>query len=140
MSGPLRVLFIEDQPDQSTMFAMLLGNCGCHVVTAPNGSEGISLALFLKPHLIFTDLRMPDMSGIDVAKAILEKCHPTPMLVALTGFGEEHRAAWQEIGLEDYLVKPANPESFLAILLKAQQWREVMEADHPHMPNQPTPQ
>ena len=129
MNGPLRVLFIEDRPDQSTTFAMLLGNCGCQVVTAPNGADGISLAQLVQPHLVFVDLHLPGMDGVGVAKAILEQFRPTPLLVAITGFGEERRAAWHELGLDDYLIKPVGLDRFLAILLKAQHWREAMEAE-----------
>lgn len=127
MTGPLRVLFIEDHADQSLTFAVLLGECGCNVVTAPSGSEGSTLAQEMRPHLVFVDLGLPDMSGIEVAKLLKEKCHPPPLLVALTGYGEKERSAWQDLGLDDYLLKPARFEVVLGILLKAQHWRESME-------------
>jgi CheY-like chemotaxis protein len=67
-SGPLRVLLIEDHPDLAVVTEEMLKNEGLDVKTALSGRQAIDLAAAFRPDLVLCDLRLPDMTGLDVVR------------------------------------------------------------------------
>jgi signal transduction histidine kinase len=108
-----RILVVDDNDDAATSLAMLLEQLGHEVVTASDGEEGITKAAAFCPHVVFLDLGMPRMGGVEAAKRLrtLPDGGQT-ILIALTGWGQEHdlqrtRAA----GFDHHLLKPIEPHS-----------------------------
>ena len=67
--GPVedvKVLFVEDDPTVAQMYRLKLELDGYQVVMAKDGEEGLELAARLEPDLIFLDIRLPKMGGLDV--------------------------------------------------------------------------
>lgn len=113
---PMRVLIVDDNHDAAASLAEILDN---HVVRVANaGKEALTIASEFRPEVVFLDLGLPDMSGLDVAGQL--RAQPDgqrPMLVAITGYGQpEDRERTREAGFGHHLVKPAPPEEILRLV------------------------
>ena len=75
------------------------------VAEAANGREALALAAALKPEVAFLDIRMPEKSGLDVARELGDACH----VVFVTAYDEYAVAAFDE-GAVDYVLKPPTAE------------------------------
>jgi YesN/AraC family two-component response regulator len=70
----IRVVIVDDEPDFIKLFHYYLAQtCGITIVgEANNGTAGIELVKILSPDAIITDMNMPDMTGLDVIRAVTE--------------------------------------------------------------------
>ncbi len=104
-----RVLVIDDLPDVAESLAFLLRVLGAEVRVAQSGAQGLAICAEFEPELVFLDLSMPDMDGIETARRMREfPAGRRSKLVALTGFGEERaRERTQDAGFDGHLSKPA---------------------------------
>ena len=103
-----RVLIIDDQQDTLRTMHMLFKMMGHEVYTAATGEDGIRLAHEKRPHVIFSDIGLPDVDGYSVARAVREDPgSKSAYLVAVTGYGqrEDERLA-REAGFDRHLTKP----------------------------------
>jgi CheY-like chemotaxis protein len=110
MSALRKVLVVDDDPVVGMSFNRVLSGKGYVVVTAENGYEALAKLKGDKYDVVFTDLRMPGMTGLDVAESIKARQPWTPVVI-VTGYGSERseeraRAA----GVSDFLHKPLSPE------------------------------
>jgi len=107
----LDVLIVDDNADATESLELLIGIWGHRVHCALDGFEGLALAERVRPDVIVLDLGMPRMDGCEVARRI--RAMPwgrTPLLVALTGWGQEaDRQRTRDAGFDAHLVKPAEP-------------------------------
>ena len=103
-----RILVVDDNRDAADSLAMLLKELGHEVDTAFGGHEGVSKAETMHPNLIFLDLGMPLLNGIDTAKLLRALPQGKDIkLVALTGWGQEHdHQRTREAGFDLHLLKP----------------------------------
>ena len=126
---PVRILVIDDEKAIRDSFSAHLEDCGYEILTAENGSVGLSLFESEKPDLVIVDLRMPGIDGLEVLEEINRMAPLTPLIVASgTGIITDaidalHSGAW------DYLLKPIEDLSMLthavgAALEKGQLKRE----------------
>jgi len=119
----LRILVVDDNEDAAESLSMLL-RIGGHVVRAAFRGES-ALAEFERfvPEIVLCDIRMPDMSGYEVARRL--RALPggsAPLLVALTGFGTvTDRESSARAGFDRHLVKPADPDALAELLCTAAQ-------------------
>ena len=124
------VLVVDDEPDVRKVVRMTLEKAGYDVVEAEDGEKAIeeikkgehSILL----NLIITDIRMPNMNGIDVINYYRKEWPRIPLIV-LTGFPDLDMAiAMLHHGVVDYLVKPVEAETLRASVAKALEQREVL--------------
>src|SRR5207253_11046730 len=110
-----RILVIEDDDVMRELMRMSLEQNGYEVATAEDGVRGYDAALFLKPDLIVTDIRMPAADGIHVVRRVRDTAslENTPILVT-TAFGTGSATFSLQLGANAYEPKPMNPVSFLA--------------------------
>ncbi len=113
----VRTLVVEDEPEARRMLRDFLAEAAWVDVVgeAANGRDAVTLIDRLEPALIILDVRLPEMSGLDV----LEKIDHQPEVVFATAFDEYAVAAF-ELGALDYLVKPFGPERFRRMLDRVQ--------------------
>ena len=108
----LRVLLAEDNITNQYVALNILKKIGCSVEAVNNGKEVIK-ALEKKTYdLIFMDLNMPEMDGLEATAAIrkMEKGDYSIPIIAMTAFAtEDLRAKCFEAGMDDYLTKPLEP-------------------------------
>ncbi len=123
------VLVVDDEPDIRKVVRMTLEKAGYDVLEAEDGEKAIEEikkgehAILL--NLIITDIRMPNMNGIDVIN-YYRKEWPSVPLIVLTGFPDLDMAiAMLQHGVVDYLVKPVEAETLKASVAKALEQREV---------------
>ena len=111
-----RLLIIDDDVDLSRMLVEYLTPEGIELVSASNGSQGLTLARSQEFDLIILDVMLPGLSGFDLLKQFRESGGKTPVLM-LTARGDDvDRIVGLEMGADDYLPKPFNPRELLARL------------------------
>jgi CheY-like chemotaxis protein len=110
MSAVRKVLVVDDDPVVGMSFNRVLSGKGYVVVTAENGFEALAKLQGDKYDVVFTDLRMPGMTGLDLAESVKARQPWTPVVI-VTGYGSqrsEERA--RAAGVSDFLHKPLSPE------------------------------
>ncbi len=117
----LRILVIDDNEDSAESTAMLLRLRGHDVRTAFRGEAGIVEFARFGPELVLCDIRMPDMTGYEVARRVRSlKNGRAVLLVALTGFGTQlDREASVNAGFDQHFVKPVDPDALMELLRAA---------------------
>jgi len=97
----------------------VLSDKGYEVDTALNGEEGLKDIESQDYDVIFTDIKMPGMDGLEVAERIKARCPWTPVVV-ITGYGtEENEARAHVLGVNGFVRKPLTPEMIESVTLKA---------------------
>lgn len=113
-------LLIEDNPSNQHLASFLLERAGFSVRIAGNGEEGFAAACAQPPDIIVLDIEMPVMDGYETMVRLRadERTQHIPVIVASSYAlpGERQRAF--ELGVQDYLEKPFDPEEFMRRTLK----------------------
>ena len=119
MNTKPQVLVIDDDAVVGRSFDRVLTGKGYEVNTAATGEEALKDLESREYDVVFTDIKMPGMDGIEVAERIKEKCPWTPVVV-ITGYGtEENEARASVLGVNGFVRKPLTPEMIENITLKA---------------------
>jgi DNA-binding response OmpR family regulator len=113
MKASGHILIIDDEASLRQTLARILQRAGFDVSTAANGNEGISLANENSFDLVYLDIRMPDINGLDVLQAIHEQ-HPDVPVILFTAQPDLHSAVEAlRRGATDYLLKPLKPQAVI---------------------------
>jgi CheY-like chemotaxis protein len=114
----LSVVVIEDNEDAADTMALWLEDLGHRVWIARNGRSGIDLIQQNVPNVVFCDLGLPGMDGLDVCRSIRAlPLTSQPVMVALTGWGrEDDRRRTKDAGFDHHLVKPVRLDRLAAVL------------------------
>jgi CheY-like chemotaxis protein len=110
MSALRKVLVVDDDPVVGKSFNRVLSDKGYVVVTAEDGFDALIKLQSETYDVVFTDIRMPGMDGLEVAEQVRASQPWTPVVV-VTGYGtaaNEERA--RAAGVSDFLRKPLSPE------------------------------
>jgi DNA-binding response OmpR family regulator len=108
------ILVIDDDESLRDTIGVLLEREGFRAVLAADGKSGLDRAILGKPALILADLRLPDLSGVEVCKRLRTSGVRTPIIV-LSAVGEEiDKVLLLEMGADDYVVKPFGTRELLA--------------------------
>ena len=103
----LRILLAEDNFINQRVGMRQLEKLGAHVEVVANGQEVLDLLAQKQFDIIFMDLSMPVMDGIEATEKILAQFDQPPYIVALTANAmEKDRIASLEAGMQDFLPKP----------------------------------
>lgn len=99
------VLIIDDEPQIRSLLQKILTLEGFSVMTAENIARGIELMAGMEFHVVVTDVKLPDGSGIDLTKKI-KSAHPDVEIIVITAFGQiKDGVEAMKNGAFDYLVK-----------------------------------
>ncbi len=97
--------------------ALLEDQSGIKVIAeASNGKEALEIIASTKPHVLIVDIRMPEMNGIEVVKAINDTYTDVRTLVLSMHDSEEYVVKAIQAGADGYLLKGASKEEFLKAL------------------------
>ena len=106
MAGPLRLLVVEDDPDDArTMFRVLRASGRFEPVHARTGSEGLEAARAGPFAACLVDYRLPDMSGIEMCRRLRALGLGVPVLLMSSVQSDEVVARARAAGATDFLVK-----------------------------------
>jgi two-component system, response regulator PdtaR len=121
MTEPLRIAVADDEPDMRDYFMKILPRLGHRVVAvAGTGTELISQCRQHNPDLVITDIRMPDMDGIDAAIEIY-KVRTVPVILVSAYHDTELIRRAEADHIMGYLVKPikqADLEPAIALAMR----------------------
>ena len=114
---PRDVLIVDDNRDAADTLAALLRARGHGIEVAYEGTSALELASRSRPDLVFLDIGLPDIDGMEVARQLrMRFAHPPPM-IALTGYGlASDREASLSAGFHAHLTKPLTPGELDAVL------------------------
>jgi two-component system, OmpR family, response regulator len=107
----LRVLLVEDDDDNRELMAEVLTSSGCVVLSAASGQDGLKTLSESSVDVVVTDVGMPGMGGLEVARAA-KAIAPTVPVVVVTGWAErEDIASARGKHVDAVLVKPVDPDA-----------------------------
>ena len=110
MNALRKVLVVDDDPVVRKSFDRVLTGKGYAVITAENGEEALRKLNEEKYDLVYTDIRMPGMSGLEVAEEIKARKPWTPVVI-ITGYGTDAaEARAKAAGVANFVHKPLSPE------------------------------
>ncbi|SFZ70858.1 LytR/AlgR family response regulator transcription factor [Chitinimonas taiwanensis] len=124
MTALLRVFLVDDEPPALSRLQDLLADCRAEVPhevvgSAQTGTEAIEKLVAHPADLVLTDINMPGMNGLELARH-LNRLHHRPAVVFCTAFDEFAVQAF-EVHALDYLLKPIREERLLAALRRARE-------------------
>lgn len=114
-----RVLVIEDSEANRLVMSAQLDRLGCTVDAVETGSEAVRLVSQRAYGLVFSDLSLPDMSGLEVAAAIRRlggEAGRVPIVAVTGGVHPQDRERCLASGMNGYLPKPVNRQDLLRVL------------------------
>jgi two-component system chemotaxis response regulator CheY len=112
-----RILVVEDNARYRQFLAFLLKRAGHVVLEAKSGREGLEFAKRWEPHLVITDVMLPDLDGLAMAGKLREMPKTALLpVVLLTAFqAEAHKQQAKELGAT-YMAKPIKPDRLLGTI------------------------
>ncbi len=120
------ILLIDDEPAQILSIKSFLKRRNYQVYTANSGTEGINIIKEQSIDLVFTDFRMPDMTGLQVVQEI-KKINPEIPVVVITAFSQtEDAVKVMKEGAYDYLSKPVDLDELEILVQKAKEHRYLV--------------
>ncbi|MEP6764737.1 MAG: sigma 54-interacting transcriptional regulator, partial [Gemmatimonadaceae bacterium] len=126
-SSALRILVIDDESGIRHALGQLLEYEGYEVHTAGGGSEGLALYEKVKPHLVFLDVKMAGIDGLEVLKR-LRVLDPVATVVMISGHATIQTAVEAtQLGAYDILEKPLDTDRVLVLLRNALTQRDLSE-------------
>jgi CheY-like chemotaxis protein len=108
MTALRKVLVVDDDPVIGKSFDRVLTGKGYAVITAANGEEALKKLATEDYDLVYTDIKMPGMSGLDVAERVKADKPWTPVVI-ITGFGNAESEARARAAGATLLHKPLSP-------------------------------
>jgi two-component system sensor histidine kinase/response regulator len=126
MSDNAKIVIIDDEEVVLDSCTQILQGRGYDISTAPDGKQGLALVEKTKPDIVFIDLKMPGIPGLDV----LEKIHnqdSTIVTVVITGYATVDSAVEaMKKGAYDFLPKPFTPDEFRLITRRGLERRKLI--------------
>lgn len=121
------ILVVDDDSSVRRVLQMQLTEAGYEVTQASSGSEALQLLAESRPQLVITDLKMPDLDGIELLRRIHEdEVQATVILV--TAFGSIETAVQaMRLGAYDYITKPIDYDALLAAVHRALERQNLID-------------
>ena len=118
----LRVLVIDDNPDAAASLEALLIEMDQDVRTVSDGRTAVRVAESFKPQVVLLDIGLPYVSGYEIATQLRHHADLDPLLVAVTGWGQEaDRDRARKAGFDLHFVKPISAHAIREVLETASQ-------------------
>ncbi len=124
-----QILVVEDDPPIRNLIATTLKTHEYKYLLAKNGEEAILQAATYAPDVVFLDLGLPDIDGIDIIRKIREWSN-MPIIVISARSEDEDKIEALDAGADDYLTKPFSVEELLARLRVMQRRIALLRSDN----------
>jgi two-component system cell cycle response regulator DivK len=120
MSEPIRILLVEDNPDNHEIFRTILEHFGFEVHHAWTAEEGLEMVGRVVPRVILMDIGLPGMDGVSATRIL--KSDPAtagiPVLAITAHALTDDRNRALEAGFDAYLTKPIEPKEVVAAVMR----------------------
>ncbi|MGV3742416.1 MAG: ATP-binding protein, partial [Burkholderiaceae bacterium] len=113
----IRILNVDDSEAARYAKTRVLSRAGFTVIEAESGTEALEKARSETPDLILLDVKLPDINGFEVCKQLKQDSETNKILVLQTSasfVGSMHKIHGLELGADNYLVEPVEPEELIA--------------------------
>lgn len=119
------LLYVEDEAATRTQTARLLTSRGYQLTVAENGEQGLELFHALSPDIVLTDIMMPRLNGLEMARAI-RATSPDAQIVCMTAFSDTgYLIDSIDIGINQFVLKPVEFNRLFAALDRCQEIVEL---------------
>lgn len=126
----MKILVIDDEKPTLSMFNLFLAAYGYEVFIAENGEKGLKLFNDQAPDIVFTDIKMPGIDGLEVLKRIRETKIPTQVII-ITGHGDMEKAVEAlDLDASDFINKPVERQALNAALSRAEKRQQSPYKPH----------
>jgi len=124
----LRILIAEDSLINQKILLRMLKQVGCNADIASNGVEVVEAVAAIPYDIVFMDVHMPEMDGLEATRKIVNAKQPNerPKIIALTASalsGDKEKCI--DAGMDDYITKPVRLEEVISSLKR---WAPVATA------------
>jgi DNA-binding NtrC family response regulator len=129
MAAPLgTVLLVDDDPDVQEVLKDRLESLGYRAVPALTGKQGLQLLEEETPQMVFLDIELPDMNGLEALKGIRKRQNDIAVVI-ITAYGTIERAVQaMKDGAYDFISKPVKP-GFVALIVERAMERERLKRE-----------
>ena len=113
-----KILIVDDEDHLRMLIEQALEDLednGVELITASNGEEALQMIMEEKPNLVFLDVMMPKMNGIEVCRRVKQELRLNDVyIIILTAKGQElDKKKGEEVGADLYMTKPFDPDKLL---------------------------
>ena len=112
----VKVLVVDDEADACEAVRLVLEHHGAIVQTAHSGAQALSLLSHLEPHVIVSDLAMPEVDGYHLIQQMRTGCGADIPAVALTAYADDAREAALRAGFQQFTSKPVPPAQLVTLV------------------------
>ena len=136
--GPARILIAEDHETNRQLFSAVLTKMGHSFSMASDGREAVDMARSGAFDLIFMDVQMPVMNGLEASRAIRAAGNTVPIIAVTASATKKEEQLCRESGMDDFLTKPFRMRDLAEVMgrwLNVPETREEPDA----LPGRPTP-
>jgi two-component system response regulator HydG len=127
MTGRIKILVIDDELIVRESLLGWLKKSGYDVAGADGGATALTMMDQCDYDLIFLDIKMPDMSGIEVLQHVRAN-YPASLVIMITAYGSVETAVEaMKMGANDYLMKPFEPEQLALLVEKMLQHKRIID-------------
>lgn len=114
----LRIVIADDEPDTVLTLATILEDEGHSVYGFGTGREALAAARMYQADVLILDIQLPDMTGYDIARRIVDTVQQRPLLIAISGRWKSQVDALLSvaIGFDHHFPKPCDPNELIGVL------------------------
>lgn len=112
----LKVLLVEDSPDNQTLFNLYLRATGAELDIVGDGKRGVERALEKHFDVILMDIQMPEMDGHEATRTLRALEYPGPIIALTAHAMNEERTRCLQSGFNEYLTKPISRDTLINVL------------------------
>ncbi len=128
-----RILIADDNHNIRTMLKMDLETAGYQVMEASNGEQALKLVREHRPDMVVLDVMMPGLDGFEVCSRIKmdQSLRGIPVIMLTAKASKEDRFLGRELGADEYITKPFDPEDLEKVIQRILESRKKGETLHP---------
>jgi len=121
----MKILVIDDEKPTLSMFKLFLAAYGYEVFTAEDGEKGLEIFNQIKPDIVFTDIKMPGIDGLEVLRRIRQSSIDSQVII-ITGHGDMEKAIEAlDLDASDFINKPVERAALNSALARAEKRKQL---------------
>ncbi len=121
----MKILVIDDEKPTLSMFKLFLAAYGYEVFTAEDGEKGLEIFKQIKPDIVFTDIKMPGIDGLEVLRRIRQSSIDSQVII-ITGHGDMEKAIEAlDLDASDFINKPVERAALNSALARAEKRKQL---------------